>query len=489
MKKWFAKWLGRFRQPRWRHGKLSALLMAVFLAACVLLNVGVKVLEDAFGWKRDLSFNSYASTGETTRQVLSQLNTDVELYLLYQSGQEDAQLLELLNRYAVQCDRVQVLPTDIAKNPGILTRFEGDVDTGITADMVIVNCPETNRYEVLSYNDFITQGYNLDTGAFELQGLAYEKELTESILRVTQEHMPTVGFLQGHGELDEDALSVLISLLKSNSYDCQMVSLLAGDTLDGIDLLMFAAPQKDLGDGEVEQIRQFAQDGGSLFVMRDYTDPIESMPNYLALLKSYGVVPLPGVVVAGAQDTGSYYEEQIQLLPYMEQMDLTLSLTSTGMDVLLMPAACAFETPGDATESLSVGTVLKTGPNAYVRNLSDGNASIDQQPDDVTGELTVALYAHRMHANGNVSRLFAAGNSALFTYEYIYQRTYVQQFVLTLMSEMMSDSQVALDIEASMAVRPALTVGSERFGAALIVAVPLLILVMGLLVLLPRRNR
>ena len=37
-----------------------------------------------------------------------------------------------------------------------------------------------------------------------------------------------------------------------------------------------------------------------------------------------------------------------------------------------MPAASAFETPGEPDGSLTVGTVLKTGPNAYVRNLADG---------------------------------------------------------------------------------------------------------------------
>ncbi len=489
MKKWLRKWLDRFRQPRFRHGRLSALLMAIFVAACVLINVGVKVLEDTYGWKIDMSFNGYATTSENTRQAMQTLDKDVELYLLYQSGQEDTQLKEILERYPLLSSHITVLPTDIVKNPGILTRFQGDVETGLTADMVIVNCPSTGRYEVLGYSDFLSQGYNTDTGEFELEGLAYEKQLTQSVLRVSSDHMTTIGILQGHGELDEDGLSALITLLKNNRYNVQTVNLLSGDTLEEVDLLIFAAPQKDLSDGETEQIKVFAQEGGSLFVMRDYTDPIDSMPNYMALLKSYGVVPLPGVVVAGAQDTDTYYEEQIQLLPYMESLDITMPLTTTGMDVLLMPAACAFETPGEATESLSVGTVLKTGPNAYVRDVSDGSASIDRQPGDVQGELTVALYAHKMHANGNVSRLFAAGNSALFTYEYIYQRTYAENFILTLMSEMTSGSQVDLDIAVSAAVRPALTVGSTGIGVALMIAVPLLVLVWGLCVLLPRRNR
>ena len=73
MKKDIAQRLNRFREPRWRHGKLNALLMAAFLLICVLLNVAVKALEDEYGWKRDFSFNGYATTGEETRKVLDRL--------------------------------------------------------------------------------------------------------------------------------------------------------------------------------------------------------------------------------------------------------------------------------------------------------------------------------------------------------------------------------------------------------------------------------
>ena len=113
---------------------------------------------------------------------------------------------------------------------------------------------------------------------------------------------------------------------------------------------------------------------------------------------------------------------------------------------------------------LTTGTVLKTSDQAYLRDLSDGIYSVDQQPGDRSGELSVALYAHRMHANGNISRLFIAGSSGLFTEEYVYQRTYVQQFIIMLMGQLLSDKIVTLDIMASAAVRPALPVGSQTVG-------------------------
>jgi len=489
MKKRLNKWFVRLREPRWRHGKLNALLMAAFLLICVLLNVAVKALEDEYGWKKDLSFNSYATTGQETAEVLRQLQHEVELYLLYQNGSVDAQVLNLLERYAVLSDFITVRPTDIIRNPGVLSSFQGELGNAIGADTVIVNCPDTGRYKILTYADFITQGYNIEQGTFEIEGLAYEKELTEAIVYVAQSRVPTAGFLQGHAELDEGALTVFLSYLASNNYDTRFINLLSGDTLDEVDMLVFAAPQKDLSEAEADMISSFARSGGSLLVMRDYTDPFDTMPNYMALLRSYGIIPMEGVVVAGEQDTGSYYEEPLNLLPYMTQLDMTLPLINAGMDVLLLPAATAFETPGDATESLSAATVLKTGPNAYVRSLSDGVVSIDQQPGDVSGEISVAVFAHRMFSDGNISRAFAIGNSAMFINEYIYQRTFNEEFILMLLGELLPEKTVSLDIMASAALRPALTVGSKSIGIALTVAIPMLVIIAGLCVLLPRRNR
>jgi hypothetical protein len=119
----------RLLQPKWRHGSLGTLLMLLGIVVAVLINVALQSAEDTYGLSRDMSFNHYATTGETTKVAISQLENDVELYLLYQNGEENSQLLEVLQRYGVLSDRVTVLPTDINRNPGILTRFTGDLDT------------------------------------------------------------------------------------------------------------------------------------------------------------------------------------------------------------------------------------------------------------------------------------------------------------------------------------------------------------------------
>lgn len=491
MKNWLKTLLSRFREPKWRHGKLSTLLAVGFIAVCVLLNVGVAALEEEYGWTRDLSFNGYATTGEETEKMLAQVDTKVELYLLYQNGDEDVQLLQVLKRYASLSPHVEIILTDINKNPGILTRFVGDEETAVAADSVVVNCPATGRYQVLDYNDFLSLGYDIETGTFVQNGLAYEKRLTEAIVYVSRENIPQAGFLQGHGELSMDTLAVLTDFMEGNSLRCREVNILAGDSLEDIDILFIMGLQKDLTEAELEELNMFAQNGGSIFVTRDYTDPLESVPNYLALLRSYGVIPRDGVVVAGKEDTGSYYgDEPLWLLPYMNEMDMLLPLTLNGYDVLLMPASSAFETPGENGDAgLSVGTMLKTGPNAYLRSLDDSAFTLERQPEDLAGEMSVALYAHRMHYNGNVSRLFALGNSATITDEFMYQSTYVEEFLTVLFGEMIPQSYVTLEVMSKSAFHPALVAGNHTFGVAVLIGLPLLVLLCALWVLLPRYNR
>ncbi|MBE0600407.1 MAG: Gldg family protein [Firmicutes bacterium] len=484
MKKRFVQFL---RKPKWRFGAYSALVMAILAAIGVLVNVGIQSLETNYGWQRDFSFNGYTYTGEETQRALDELQEPVTLYLLYQNNM-DSQLYEVLMRYRQLSRMITVQAIDLTRNPGFVTLFEGDLQSTVTADSVVVSCEATGRYKILNYEDFITQGYSIEAGAFAIAGLAYEKNVTEAIVYVSQADVPVIGISQGHGELSTDTLSTLIDFLKDNSYDVKTVDLLSGDTLDGVDLLLIADPYKDFVTGEIDTLKAFAQAGGSFFVIRDYTDALD-LQNYQALLRSYGVVPLSGIVVASEKDTGSYYGELIYLLPYFNAMDMTAPLMESGMDVLLLVGASAFEPPEQTDPSLSAAVVLKSGPNAYIRSLTGNDGSIDYQEGDPKGEQALAILSARMHADGSISRMFAIGNSTVFTDEYIYQRTFNQQFIIQLMGELLPQKPVKLDIIAKTALHPGLTVQSAAPAIALLAAVPVLILLLALYVLLPRRNR
>ena len=85
-----------WKNPRFRYGGMSTLILCVLLLALLAANLVFGALERQNGWRVDYSFNGVTTQSDTTLQILSQLEHPVHIYALYSRGQEDAQLLELL---------------------------------------------------------------------------------------------------------------------------------------------------------------------------------------------------------------------------------------------------------------------------------------------------------------------------------------------------------------------------------------------------------
>ena len=214
------------------------------------------------------------------------------------------------------------------------------------------------------------------------------------------------------------------------------------------------------------------------------------MTHYAALLRSYGIVPMEGVVCADPEDSGSYYQgSRIQLIPEMCSTDLTMDLLSAGRSTVLLPGCRAFETPGESDRNLIAGEVLRSGEGSYLKKIGADTTSMERTGDDAAGPFTLALQARRVTEGGSVSRAFAVGCSALMTENQIWAMTDSQQLILRVMEFLVDTDASNLDIMEKDALRPALSVGGIGPGSVLLVALPTAVLVAALAVLLPRRRR
>ncbi len=481
-----------WRNPRLRYGSFSVLVICLLIGGLVALNFAMTALEKKNGWRVDYSFNAVTTQSETTLDVLAQLEHPVHIYALYTKGQEDAQLLELLDRYAAASDLVTWEQTDASLNPGLLTKFRGTTsDETVSNDSLIVYCEETNRWRILSPLDFLSLSLNYDEGQYEIAGLKYESELTSAIVYVTRETIPRVCILQGHGELDESGTSTLKTLLESNNFSVEYISLLDSDTeLTSDDLLMILSPVRDLMDTELTKITEFIGKGGNILFTCDYTDPVEDMPNYSALLRSYGINPLKGIVVASEEESDTYYDNvRINLIPTMQSTDMTLDLVQSKADTLLLTGCRAFETPEESDQNLDVSVLLTSGYKAYLRDLSTGNLSLSQEADDAIGPFALALQCRRVTTDGYISKAVVLGCSTLLTSSQVQAMTDAQEFIVTTVQYLANGAAIDLGIMAKAAVRPQLSVRATTLGSVILVTLPLLVVAVAIAVLLPRRRK
>jgi len=486
------KKLSFLKNPRFRYGSMSTLILCLLLAALVGANVLFGTLEKNNGWRVDCSFNGITTQSETTKLVLAQLPHPVHIYALFPKGQEDGPLMELLDRYAASSDLVTWEQTDITLNPGLVTRFQTSAGTTeITNDSLIVTCEATGRWKVLYPSDFVSLSLDYEAGVFTSAGYTYESKITSAINHVTRPVIPRVLMLQGHGELDEADTQVLAELLTANNFDVQYFTFADKDvTLQPDDLLAILSPLRDITDAEMEQITAFAAQGGSFLFTCDYTDPIGSMPNYQALLRSYGFLPREGLVIASAEEPGTYYSDmRIAIIPTMQSTDVTFDLVSSGRDTLLMVGSRAFELPEQSDKNLDVSSVLSTGYKAYLRSLSGNMNTLEQQDDDELGPFSLGLQARRVTAEGNISRAFVLGCSTVLTDSQIHAMTDSQEFILRMAEFLLNTEPIDLGIMAKSALRPQLSVESVTLGSVLLVLLPLCVLAAAFMVLWPRRNR
>ena len=465
-------------------------MLVLILVALAALNVGAQLLEKKKGWRIDLSFNSITSQSPETKEILKTLKDPVKIYALFQKGSEDAPLMELLDRYAAGSDLITWEQADPALNPALLKRFTTDSVTP-GSDSLIVYCEKTGRFRVLGPDDYVSIGMDMQTGEYTYSGWTYERSITGAIVYVTKERIPQAVIVQGHGEMDGETLKHFEGLLTANQYEVAYVDLSdAAYVPDPGDLLIFFSPLRDLTDAELAKLTEFAGKGGSFLFGCDYSDPLENMPNYSTLLRSYGFLPRSGIVVADAADSNTYYNgNQVWLLPEMCSTDLTIDLIASGANHLLLPGGRAFEEPEDGDRNLIVSVVLRSGKTSYLKQLTPATVSIDRTGDEAEGAFPLALQARRVTTEGYLSRAFIIGCSAALADEQLYTMTDSQQTVIRVMEFLLKLDASDLTIMAREAVRPALGTGSTSLGSVLLTALPLSVVFAAILILGPRRNR
>jgi len=477
------------KHPKWRYGGYALIFTTVVIAVAVLANLGIGDLETKYGWRKDLSFNNLTTQSETTQNVLKSLPYPVHIYALYTPGEEDMALTEVLNRYQTNSTLVTYEMLELNKNPGLLAKFQGDTETSLTANSLIAFCETTGRYKILTSESFSTLGYSIESGEYAVE-LVYEKRITEALMYVTRTEIPEIFMLTGHSELEGEDAAPLEQMLTSNNYAVRTVNLRNGDELPPHALLMILSPRKDLAKEELDAITAFSKAGGALFITCDVPNDISGMNNYLSLLRSFGMVPRSGVVIASAEESNTYYgDTPLYLTPYMLPGEATNTLLAAGMDGLILAGSRAFETPVSAVSGLDVTPVLSSGYKAYLRDIFGENKTTDQQDSDPVGPFSLALLSTRTQEDGTLSRAFILGSSLLLTDSQFYEVSYNLEFTLRMCEHLLNQKPISLDIIAKPYMRPGLREMSRVTGGVVAVALPLIILALALIILLPRRHR
>ena len=361
-----------------KNGSYSVVISAVFIVIVVVINMIIGALPTKYS-EFDLSSQKLYSIGDQTKSFLKDLDKDVTIYQVVQSGSEDETISKLLEKYEEESSHIKVEEKDPVVNPKFTSEYTSDE---VSANSLIVVCGD--RSKVVDYSNIYESSIDYNTYQSQTTGFDGEGQITSAISYVTSEDMPVLYTLDGHGE-KELSSDIQEDIQKAN-IDIKSLNLITEENVpEDAACLLINAPTSDISETEKDAIIEYLENGGKAMIFSDYTT--ESMDNFDAVLKNYGVERVDGIVIEG--DTQHYAQMPYYLVPTVNSTDAISDFASQGYYVL-MPYAQGIKQSDDIRDTVTVNSLLTTSDSAYSK-VDVNSGDIEKADGDVDGPFDLGV--------------------------------------------------------------------------------------------------
>lgn len=251
---------------------LVAILVAIFLA----INLYCQSIDLP---EIDVTENKIYTLSNSSKDAVKKINKDVKIYAY--GYDESASLISLIKQYIKENNHISY---EILTEESNLAKVQ-EYELSQGYQIVILESGESKKVIDASY-EFYTYDYEIGQ-EIDLT----EQTLTNSLLAITAEVKPKVYFTTGHTEYDlQGELGVLATYLTNESYQAEAINLLTtGSVPDDCNLLIIMSPVKDFMEAEVNAILEYINKGGNIIITSDVGNLDESYPNLSKVYEAYGV--------------------------------------------------------------------------------------------------------------------------------------------------------------------------------------------------------
>ena len=402
-----------------RNGSYSTLLIVIFVAIVVVINMIVGKLPSKYT-QIDISDQQLYSIGDETKKVLNNLDKDVTIYQIAQSGSEDETISNLLQKYADESKHVKVELKDPVVSPKFVSEYTSDQ---VSSNSLIVVCGDRNK--VVNYNDMYESTMDYNTYSYQTTGFDGERQITSAIAYVTTENLPVLYTLEGHGEKELD--STIKEDIEKANMEVKTLNLISeGSVPDDAACLLIDSPSSDISEDEKTALLDYLENGGKAMVFSDYTE--STLSNFAAVLENYGVKAADGIVFEG---DNQHYGMQMPyyLLPTVNSTDASSETASSGY-YIIMPYAQGIQKLDDVRDTVTVEDILTTSDSAYSKtNLQ--SETLEKEDGDVEGPFALGVsikedvgdgkktqiiyYSSSYIMDSQMNQLVSGGNEKLVT--------------------------------------------------------------------------
>ena len=402
-----------------KNGSYSVILSVIFVVIIVVVNLIVDAFPSTYT-ELDVSDQQLFSIGDQTKDFLKELDKDVTIYQIAQSGSEDEVVSKLLQKYEEASDHIKVEKKDPVVNPKFTSEY---TDEEVSSNSLIVVCGD--RSKIVDYNNIYESSMDYTTYSYTTSGFDGEGQITSAISYVTSDNLPVLYTLDGHGEKSLD--STLQEDIEKANIEIKSLNLLTEESVpEDADCLMINSPSTDISEDERDAIIEYLENGGKAMIFSDYTE--ESMDNFDAVLENYGVERMDGIVIEG---DAQHYAMQMPyyLLPDVSSAEAVSDFSSQGYFVLA-PYAQGIRQLDNVRDTLTIESLLTTSDEAYSK--TDLNTeTLEKTDEDIDGPFDIGVsiteevdddkttqivyYSTANLMDSQINQMVAGGNEQMIT--------------------------------------------------------------------------
>lgn len=460
-------------QRKVRHGIFTTTSVIVVIAIVIALNVFLSSKE----WNYDFTGDKLYTLSDASKKIAKNLTKDqkIDIYFLDKESKTNTVYKNVLSQYQKASKYINVEYKDLELYPNFANDYLSEGQSASTDDMIVV-CGD--RYRYISSSDYLS--YDYDNSSNATTTINMEPKITAAINYCISEETPVIYTLNGQGE---QALgSNLQAALEQDNYDIESLDIVSqGGIPKDCKLLIINGASNDLGESVISMIQEYMENDGKILVV---LDPNKMYKNLNGFLENYGVKVEEGIML----ESGSgYYMNSYPsyLLPTLASHEITEPLSSGNMKILA-PVSKGLSTISDVKD-YTVTSLLVTSAESYskVDTSSDNYAKTE---DDVAGPLAIAQLVENSDGEGVmvVSGSSSMGVDEIDDYVSNANTNFYCNAINYLTDEDSKISIKAPSVTNSYAVFSAFA--TKMVMAIGVIGIPLFLIVLGIVVLLVRRN-
>lgn len=375
-------------------GILSAGITALVIGVIIMVNIFVTNLD----WSYDVSENELYTLSEQTKQLVTENEKELTLYVLSTRPDFDMVFRKIVNEYDKLSDKLTVVYKDLDTYPNFPYEYIDSSSQTAVEGSIIVECGEKFRY--LSSEEFVSYSYDYYTYEQVAESIDLESQLTQAINYVISEKTPVVYALTGHDEAEID--SVMEGYFYSDNFELRELDLAAEEQVpEDCAILFVNGPTSDISEEEAEKVLTYLEGDGKMYFA---ADPLtEDLTHFESILNAYGIRMEKGVVIESEESM--YTQAPTYLLPTLGYSKITSPIQE---EYVLVPVSKGFFR-GEDTEEYTITPLLTTSEYAYSKINIESDV-VEQEEEDIEGPFYIALQVDTEEGG----KLVAVGSVNLF---------------------------------------------------------------------------